>query len=145
MTRIRAYATAGMRLLTEAEQSPIWQAVATALNSTGLDLSLWMPGRRAATLKGYGTGLRYASSSRRAGAWKMLEACWVVSIWVVPRRRSPSCPHNGEIAQDAYTVAHGSGADRLYSHSYMRYGQNEVRNNARNAGAVPRLIPLLKA
>ena len=118
LTRVRPLATAGMRLLSEAEQEPIWTAIDEAI-----DASAFMVGG-SMTIAGEYEGLfnwlaiqhilgESASSDTTFGGLDL----GGVSTQITFR------PTSGVILQSAYRLVVNGSAARVYSHSYMRSGQ----------------------
>lgn len=121
-TRIRAFATAGMRLLTAAEQWPLWDAAAASLAESG-----FLFDGDAATISGNYEALWFWMATRfileqaggtppLLGALDLGGASTQISF----------LPASGVITQDAYMVTHNASTATVYSHSYMRLGQDQA-------------------
>ena len=123
-TRLLAQATAGMRLLTAAQQERIWAALSSRFRDTPF---LFVDGD-ALTISGNYEGLygwmaaSYLANVRYgSGAFGYLDLGGAsTQIAFVPDGASPS------LLQDAYRVRQGRESARVYAHSYMRSGQNEA-------------------
>jgi apyrase len=141
-TRVRAYATAGMRLLSAAEQQPIWSAASITLGSSAF---LFHAGD-ATTVSGNYEGL-----------WN-----WMGIRFILQQSGTPPpellggldlggastqisfVPRSGIVTQDAYTVVHNATVATVYSHSYMKLGQDQavLRLAQKLADAGPATGPL---
>jgi hypothetical protein len=128
-TRLLAMATAGMRLLSPAQEEPIWAALRHEFGSTPFRFS---PGD-AMTISGNFEGLygwlsagylaNIAPGDKPLGWLDYGGASTQISF--LPQGDSPT------LLQDAYRVRRQRGVEstttRLYAHSYMRSGQTEAQ------------------
>ena len=123
-TRVHAYATAGMRLLTEARQQPIWQNIDDAMLASGFRYEVG----DSATIGGEYEGifnylaLRHILRSAPAGTPPILGGLDLGGA----STQITFAPSSGVILNDAYRLVVNYTAMRLYSHSFMRFGQNEA-------------------
>ena len=86
-TQVRALATAGMRMLSEQEQTPIWDAIAAAVRASPFALGATQ------TIAGEYEGIfNWMSVKYILDAPSNTRPTWARSIWVGHLRRSPSCP-----------------------------------------------------
>jgi len=116
-------ATAGMRMLTEAEQTAIWSVVEAAIRSSAFvyGSSLTIGGEYEGIFNWMSVKYILSSSSGEAapylGALDLGGASTQITF----------DPEGGVILGNAYRVTADGEPYRLYSHSYMLSGQNEAQ------------------
>jgi len=126
-TRVRALATAGMRLLSEQEQAPIWAAAAAVIQAAPFSDDV-----AARTISGEYEGLfnwlsiRYILS-RHPRADLGDDALFGGLDLGGASTQITFVPSSGVILQDAYRVTINGTTERVYSHSYMRSGQDQAQ------------------
>ena len=122
-TRLLAQATAGMRLLTPAQQEPIWASLRSRLSGSPfsfVDADAWTISGNYEGLYGF-LAASYLAKVPFGSAFGYLDLGGAsTQIAFVPDGKSPT------LLEDAYRVRHGSQLARVYSHSYMRSGQHEA-------------------
>lgn len=125
-TSLRAYATAGMRLLTVEQQSRIWSVLRDRFDASPFAFKR----ADAATISGNSEGLF---------GWI---AAHEIAVSAAAPRGAPShfgmldlggastqvafAPVGGSIMEDAYRVSRRGATSRVYSHSYMRSGVDQA-------------------
>ena len=120
-TLVRALATAGMRLLSEEEQAPIWTSITEAISSSSFAVGGSM------TLAGEYEGIfnwlsiQYILGGSASDATHGGLDLGGASTQITFR------PTSGVIVQDAYRLVVNATTTRLYSHSYMRSGADQAR------------------
>lgn len=129
-TRVRALATAGMRLLSEQEQAPIWEAAAAVIREAPFSDDV-----AARTISGEYEGLFNWLSIRYLGDLGLLRGD-VGGDGSAPfggldlggaSTQITFVPTSGVILGDAYRVTLNGTTQRVYSHSYMRSGQDQAQ------------------
>jgi len=120
-TKVRAFGTAGMRLLSEMEQVPIWSAVEAAITASGFE---------------------FAAAHTIAGGYEGLFN-WLTNKYVLQTTLGKDvflgcldyggasfqvtfAPASGVIQDFGYRLRVDSSQERVYSYSYMRSGQDQA-------------------
>ena len=123
--RIRAYATAGMRLYLPAVQAAIWKEAAAALAASDFK---------------FVAGDALTISGNYEGLYNWMSLDYIVNKSAAIRGTTAVggldmggastqitfAPTDGVIVQDAYHVTRDDRTERLYSHSYMRFGVDQA-------------------
>ena len=123
-TRVRALATAGMRLLSEEKQDSIWSYIRAAIEESSFDHQ----GSSSNTIGGEYEGIfnwlavQFALESR---AKRPVTAFGALDLGGASTQITFK-PESGIILQNAYRLANNGAMTRLYSHSYMRHGQDQA-------------------
>ena len=127
-TRLRIYATAGMRLLSASRQRPIWNSVrASVLNHTRF---AFVPAEDARTLSGEYEGLFNWMALRHILGDTAPALFGGLDLGGASTQITFEPPDVGGILQDSYYVRDRNEASpdvRVYSHSYMLAGKDEAQ------------------
>ena len=127
-TRLRIYATAGMRLLSASRQRPIWNSVrASVLNHTRF---AFLPAEDARTLSGEYEGLFNWMALRHILGDTAPALFGGLDLGGASTQITFEPPDVGGILQDSYYVRDRNEARpdvRVYSHSYMLAGKDEAQ------------------
>ena len=131
-TRLVAQATAGMRLLSPAQQEAIWSALSLEFASTAFSFDA----SDASTISGNYEGLYgwLAASALDSAAVAFGSPFGYLDlggastqIAFVPTASAGEPP---TILQDAYRVVRGNASARVFAHSFMRSGQDQAQERA---------------
>ena len=125
LTTVRALGTAGMRLLSEEEQTPIWAGIDAAIAASDFKFEVG----NSQTLGGEYEGifLWLAMSLIRERAPEAAPSALFGGLDLGGASTQITFPPaSGVILGDAFRLLVNGSATRLYSHSYMRSGQNQA-------------------
>jgi Golgi nucleoside diphosphatase len=131
-TPIRAYATAGMRLLNAATQESLWVHVRAQLSGPATPFA-FLRADDAQTISGNMEGIfAYLAVNfilSGAPAAKTQERVGALDLGGASTQITFASSSGGSIMADAYRAGVGGGTppDAVYSHSYMRAGQHEAQ------------------
>ena len=120
-TRVRALATAGMRLLSSTDQSAIWAGVQAAISNSSFAFE-------------HGDAMTISGGYEGIFGWLSLRAILGVTGDEIgsldlggASTQITFPPPNGNILASAYEIGQVSGGyERIYSQSYMRFGQDQA-------------------
>lgn len=121
-TRVHALATAGMRLLAEEEQAPIWAAIDEAIGASAFVVggSRTIAGEYEGIFNWISIQHILGTTSKGGDTYGGLDLGGA-STQITFR------PKSGVVMQGAYRLTLNGSATRVYSHSYMRSGQDEAQ------------------